>query len=129
MSVLNHTTKLLWGCCFAIVPNQSVWGNSADQRSASPVSTASCERTVDAEIEPQIDAPIIDAEVPVSDGISETIIVPPVDAKPQKATPSFEIGLPMFMDSRYLGDVTVRVIGDVVKVEGALMIQPYSRWT
>ena len=176
MSVLNHTTKLLWGCCFAIVPNQSVWGNSTDQRSASPVSTASCERgdclvsldsielnahsyqideaplslslndeintqpqtlddlflavtagqttkTVDAEIEPQIDAPIIDAEVPVSDGISETIIVPPVDAKPQKATPSFEIGLPMFMDSRYLGDVTVRVIGDVVKVEGASILR------
>ena len=44
-------------------------------------------------------------------------------AKTPASQPSFEIGLPMLMDERYLGDVTVRVIGDVVKIDGRSMLR------
>ena len=44
-------------------------------------------------------------------------------ATSNSATPSFEIGLPMLMDERYLGDVTVRVTGDVVRVNGRSMLR------
>lgn len=43
--------------------------------------------------------------------------------KTGSAQPSFEIGLPMLMDERYLGDVTIRVIGDVIKVDGRSMLR------
>ena len=37
--------------------------------------------------------------------------------------PSFEIGLPLLMDDRYLGDITVRVIGEVVKINGRSLLR------
>lgn len=205
MSVLNHTTKFLWSCCFAVAPIQTVWGNSTDKNNSSPVSTASCQRgdclvnlegiklnaqsyqideipiSTTLNFTPIADAKTLDdlmfavtgktAKVPptddsvsqavedqwinelsrvailgvtdeqakeepkneqIADAIIEPIATPDsdglerqesIDSKPKKAQPTFEIGLPMFMDSRYLGDVTVRVIGDVVKVDGASMLR------
>jgi outer membrane usher protein len=43
----------------------------------------------------------------------------PAPPAPKRANNSFEISLPASLDDRYLGDITVRVDGDVISFDGA----------
>jgi len=83
------------------------------------------EITVDDEINNTPLIPVLKpANDPIGDYLKEQNATKANDkAKTISNQPSFEIGLPMLMDNRYLGDVTVRVMGDIVRVDGRSMLR------
>ena len=61
-------------------------------------------------------AQITDAEDPLGEQLKKRRDETNRTSETKRDEPIFEIGLPLLMDRRYLGDVTVQVSGDTVKV-------------
>lgn len=80
---------------------------------------------------PQTDraAQIIDAEDPLGDQLERQRRDRARERVEAEATavPAFEIGLPLIMDRRYLGDVTVEVTGERVRVQADSFTRLLSR--